>query len=135
MARHGNSIEAWMNAFEAKQKLDGKDTLILMYLCQAASFDPDPGALLGLRLPVTLDTCEIIPERWENWLAWDPARMVETHAASIGRLKAFFLDCGTEDQYSILYGSRRIHKTLEQRGIAHRVTMLVVDALEIVHVC
>lgn len=120
LARHGNSIEAWMNAFEAKQKLDGKDTLILMYLCQAASFDPDPGAFLGLRLPVTLDTCEIIPERWENWLAWDPARMVETHAASIGRLKAFFLDCGTEDQYSILYGSRRIHKTLEQRGVAHR---------------
>lgn len=120
LARHGNSIEAWMRAFEAKQKLDDKDTMILMYLCQAASFDADPEAFLGLRLPVTLDTCEIIAERWDNWLAWDPARMVETHADAIGRLKGFYLECGTEDQFSILYGTRRIHKALERRGIAHR---------------
>ena len=39
---------------------------------------------------------------------------------AIGKLKGFFLDCGTEDQYNILYGTRRIHKTLEARGIAHR---------------
>ena len=120
LAKHGNSIDAWMKDFEAKPKLDGKDTETLMYLCQAASFDPDPEAFLGLRLPVSLDTCEIIPERWNNWLAWDPARMVETHADAIGKLKGFFLDCGTEDQFSILYGTRRIHRTLEQQGIAHR---------------
>lgn len=122
LARHGNSIETWFNAFERKLKLDGQDTHILMMLAQAASFDPhpDPNAFLGLRLPVTLDTCELIEERWANWLAWDPARMIETHADAIGRLKAFFLDCGTEDQYNILYGTRRIHRTLDQRGIAHR---------------
>jgi len=120
LAKHDNSIEAWMNAFEAKRKLGDKDTMTLMYLCQAGSFDPDPDAYLGLRLPVTLDTCEIIEERWQNWLAWDPARMVETHSESIRRLKGFFLDCGTEDQFSILYGTRRIHRTLEQHGIAHR---------------
>lgn len=122
LAKHGNSIEAWMQAFEVKPKLDDKDTMILMYLCQAASFDPDsdPATFLGLRLPLTLDTCEIIPERWDNWLAWDPAQMVTTHADAIGRLKGFFLECGTEDQFSILYGTRRIHRTLVQRGIAHR---------------
>jgi hypothetical protein len=120
LAKHENSIEAWMTAFEAKPKLDDKDTMTLMYLCQAASFDPDPEAFLGLRLPVSLDTCEIIPERWENWLAWDPARMVTTHADAIGKLKGFYLECGTEDQFSILYGTRRIHRTLEQHGIAHR---------------
>lgn len=120
LAKKDNSIEEWMKAFEAKPKLDGKDTMTLMFLCQAASFDPDPDAFLGLRLPVTLDTCEIIPERWENWLAWDPALMVKSHADAIGKLKGFFLDCGTEDQYAILYGTRRIHKALDQRGIAHR---------------
>ncbi len=120
LAKHGNSIEAWMKDFEAKLKLDSKDTETLMYLCQAASFDPDPEAFLGLRLPVSLDTCEVIAERWNNWLAWDPARMVTTHADAIGKLKGFFLDCGTEDQFSILYGTRRIHRTLEEHGIAHR---------------
>lgn len=120
LAKHDNVIEKWLNAFEGKIKLDGKDTMVLMILCQAASFDPDPGAYLGLRLPVTPDTCEIIPERWENWLKWDPAIMVKTQGASIGKLKAFYLECGTEDQYNILYGTRRIHKELEGQGIAHR---------------
>ncbi|MBE7733072.1 alpha/beta hydrolase [Devosia faecipullorum] len=122
LARHANSIEAWLNAFEAKPKIDGKDTMVLMILAQAASFDPDPDpdAFLGLRLPVTLDTCELIEERWTNWLAWDPARMVKTHGGAIGRLKGFFLDCGTEDQYNILYGTRRVHQALAAQGITHR---------------
>lgn len=122
LAPHGNSIETWLKAFEAKPKIDGKDTMVLMMLAQAASFDPDPDpeTFLGLRLPVTLDTCELIVERWANWLKWDPARMVETHADAIGRLKGFFLDCGTEDQYNILYGTRRVHQALAAQGIAHR---------------
>lgn len=122
LARHANSIETWFKAFEAKPKIDGKDTMVLMILAQAASFDPDPDpeTFLGLRLPVTLDTCELIEERWSNWLEWDPARMVESHADAIGRLKGFFLDCGTEDQYNILYGTRRIHQALAAGGIAHR---------------
>ncbi|QQR39544.1 alpha/beta hydrolase [Devosia rhizoryzae] len=120
LAKQGNSIEQWMNAFEAKLKLDGKDTHVLMFLCQAASFDPDPDAYLGIRLPVTLDTCEVIEDRWNNWLHWDPAVMVKTHADSITKLKGFYLDCGTEDQYAILYGTRRIHKHLEAQAIAHR---------------
>jgi enterochelin esterase-like enzyme len=122
LAKSDNSIEKWLSAFEEKQKIDGKDTLALMILAQAASFDPveDPDTFLGLRLPVTMDTCELIEDRWANWLKWDPARMVETHAEAIGKLKAFYFDCGTEDQYNILYGSRRIHRTLEARGIPHR---------------
>ena len=120
LAKHGNSIEKWLTAFEAKPKLDGKDTMTLMFLCQAASFAPDPEAFLGLRLPVTLDTCEVIEERWQNWLAWDPAQMVKTHAPAIKKLKAFYLECGTEDQYDILYGTRRIHRELERQGVTHR---------------
>ena len=116
------SIAQWLEAYEKKPKVDGKDTMVLLMLAQAASFDPDPDpeSFLGLRLPVTIDTCELIAERWANWLAWDPATMVEIHAAAIGKLKAFYFDCGTEDQFNILYGSRRIRRTLEARRIAHR---------------
>ena len=122
LAKQDNSIQKWLESFEAKPKLDGKDTMVLMILAQAASFDPDPNpeTFLGLRLPVTPDTCELIEERWNNWLQWDPARMVETHADAIGKLKGFYLEGGTEDQYNILYGTRRIHKVLERKGIAHR---------------
>ncbi len=119
LAACGLSIEAWFKAFEAKPKASEKDTLVVMILAQAASFDPDPSAFLGLRLPVDLETCELIEDRWANWLAFDPARLAETHGRNIANLKAFYLDCGTADQYNILYGSRRIHRTLDRLGIAH----------------
>lgn len=122
LAKHDNSIKAWFEAFEAKPKLDGKDTMVLMMLAQAASFDPDPdaGSFLGLRLPVDTDTCELIADRWANWLAFDPAAMVETEGEALRKLKGLYLECGTEDQYNILYGTRRIHRTLDRLGIAHR---------------
>lgn len=120
LAGHKLSIEAWIKAFEAKPKVGEKDMLTIMTLAQAATFDPDPSAFLGLRLPVDLETCELIEDRWANWLAWDPARLAETHGHNISRLKAFYLDCGTVDQYNILYGSRRVHRTLDRLGISHR---------------
>ncbi|MNT90268.1 hypothetical protein D3C72_2311390 [compost metagenome] len=29
------------------------------------------------------------------------------------------MDCGTVDQYNLLYGNRRIHRTLKELGIEH----------------
>ncbi|MET3924008.1 alpha/beta hydrolase-fold protein [Devosia sp. 2618] len=122
LAKQGLSIETWFKAFEAKPKPGDKDINTLMILAQAASFDPDPNpdTFLGLRLPVDPYTCELIEDRWTNWLAFDPAHLVKTHADAIGTLKAFFLDCGTDDQYNILYGTRRIHRTLDEKNIPHR---------------
>ncbi|MBJ7416824.1 MAG: enterochelin esterase [Niveispirillum sp.] len=120
LARHGGSIERFMNAFETARKVDGKDTHVLMILCMAATYDPDPSQFLGIRLPVTPDTCEVIEERWANWLAWDPARMVEKHAEALRGLKGLFIDCGDRDQYNLVHGARRLHRRLEALGIAHR---------------
>lgn len=120
LARYGGSIERFMNAFETARKVDGKDTHILMILCMAATYDPDPSQYLGIRLPVTPDTCEVIEERWANWLEWDPARMVEKHAESLRGLKGLFIDCGDRDQYNLVHGARRLHRRLEALGIKHR---------------
>jgi enterochelin esterase-like enzyme len=115
------SIEDWLKKFEAKPKVDGKDIMTLLMLAQAASFDPDPDpeTFLGLRLPVTLDTCELITDRWQNWLKFDPTLLAEKSTEAISKLKVFYLDCGTEDQYNILYGSRRIHRALVENGVPH----------------
>lgn len=120
LARHGGSIERFMNALETGRKVDGKDTHVLMILCMAATYDPDPSQYLGIRLPVTPDTCEVIEERWANWLAWDPARMVEKHADALRGLKGLFIDCGDRDQYNLVHGARRLHRRLEALGVSHR---------------
>ena len=54
----------------------------------AASYDPDPTQFLGIRLPVTFDTCEVIEERWANWMRQDPVVAIETQADNLRRLKA-----------------------------------------------
>jgi hypothetical protein len=73
-------IEAFMAAFEATEKPSDDDVHNLMTLAMAASYDPDPTAFLGVRLPVDLHTCERIPEdaagRGQAHDASRPARQV-----------------------------------------------------------
>ena len=89
-------------------------------LAMAASYDPDPAQFLGIRLPVTFDTCEVIEERWANWLRQDPVVAIETQADNLRRLKALYIDCGEKDQFNLLYGARRFVRRLNELGIAHR---------------
>jgi S-formylglutathione hydrolase FrmB len=69
---------------------------------------------------VTLDTCELIDERWQNWQRHDPLVILNSKAEDLRRLKALYIDCGTADQYRLLYGARRFTRHLDQLGIPHR---------------
>lgn len=119
LAKHGNAIEKWIDAFYAALKTKDGDVHDLMTLAMCATYDPDPSAPYGLRLPVTFDTCEVIPERWANFLKWDPCLMVETRGQGLKQMKALWIDCGEVDQYNLVYGARRLHRSLERQGVAH----------------
>ncbi|HWM86023.1 MAG TPA: alpha/beta hydrolase-fold protein [Kofleriaceae bacterium] len=120
LARHDLSIEAFIRSLEGREKHKDDEIHALMILAMAATYDPDPTAFLGVRLPVDPETCERIAERWENWLAWDPLQLVERHGGDLHRLKALYIDCGDIDQYNLVYGSRRMHRRLEELGVPHR---------------
>lgn len=119
LARSGGSIGDWIEKFWTAPKTKDADVHIIMMLAQAASFDPDPSRPFGVRLPVTLDTCELIAERWNNWLAWDPLSLVETRGTAMKALKGLYIDCGDVDQYNLVYGARRMHRELTRLGVAH----------------
>lgn len=119
LAKHGGSVEKWIEAFESAKKTKDADVHILMDLAMAAEYDPDPDSFLGIRLPVDLETCEFIPERWANWMKWDPLTLVEKHGAGLKKLKALYIDCGDVDQYNLVYGARRMHRRLTELGVAH----------------
>ena len=121
LAKKDMSIERFLTDFEANPKPEGKDIHILMSLAMAATYDPDPEAYLGIRLPVDTETCEVIESRWANWLDWDPVLLADRSetVANLKSLKALWLECGTEDQYNLLYGARRLHKKLDAAGVAH----------------
>ena len=119
LAKQQNSIRKWLETFFAKRKVRGEDLHVLMMFAQCATSDPDPKSFMSVRMPVDLETCEFIPERWRNWLAWDPLTMVESRAEGLKRLKLLFLDCGEVDQYNLVYGARRMHRALTRFGVPH----------------
>lgn len=97
----------------------GKEIHCLMNIAMAASYDPDPQAPLGFRLPFNLETGELIAARWRRWLAHDPIRLVARYAEQLKTLAGIYIDCGWRDQYQIHYGTRILSKSLGRQGIRH----------------
>jgi len=119
LAKAGGTIGKWIDEIHAAPKIKDSELHDLMTLAMCATYDPDPSAPYGIRLPVDPETCELIPERWNKWLAWDPVVMAETRGAGLAKLKALYIDCGNVDQYDLVYGARRLHRILERLEIGH----------------
>lgn len=114
-----NDIERWLTRFYAKPKQKHGDLHTLMLLAMCATYDPDPAAFMNVRLPVDMHTCEVIPQRWHNFMRWDPINIAAERGAGLRQLKALFIDCGTQDQYNLAFGARRMHRLLVQKNIPH----------------
>lgn len=112
-------IGKWFEGFFANPKPSEGDIHVLMDFAMAATYDPDPAAPYGVRLPVDLHTCELIAERWAAWMAWDPLVLAESRAEGLKQLKALYIDCGDMDQFNLVYGARRLHRLLQARGVPH----------------
>jgi hypothetical protein len=85
----------------------------------AATYDPDPEASLGFRVPFDMDTGELIELRWKRWLAHDPIDLVKRFSSNLKKLKGIWIECGTNDQYFIHYGTRILSKRLNDYGVKH----------------
>ncbi len=105
-------MKRFLEAFWAKDKPGGHEIMCLMNLAMAASYDPDPAAPNGFRLPFDLETGELLPARWKRWLAHDPIHMVKKYRANLKTLRGMFIDCGWRDQYHIHYGTRLLSREL-----------------------
>jgi len=122
LSAHGRSPERFLRRYYAKRKATGRDSMTLMFLAMAASYDPDPSEPLGFRLPMDLRTGEVDEKRWAKWVRHDPIRIVMRKSAQkqLASLRGVFFDCGTRDQFRLLYGARILHDRLNEAGVPHR---------------
>jgi S-formylglutathione hydrolase FrmB len=111
--------EAFIQAFWTKNRLSGRDFTALMVLAMAASYDPDEDQPATIRLPFDLRTCQLDPERWAQWMSFDPLELLERHSEELASLRGLYIDVGMYDQYHIQYGARRFTDRLTELGIAH----------------
>jgi hypothetical protein len=112
-------VKRFLDNVWGKEKLSSAEGHCIMNLCMAATYDPDPNAPLGFRLPFNLESGELIERRWKRWLENDPILLVDKYKSSLKSLKGIYIDCGWRDQYHIHYGTRVLSKRLAQAGIRH----------------
>jgi enterochelin esterase-like enzyme len=112
-------VKRFLESVWGKEKLNHGETHALMMIAMAASYDADPNAPLGFRLPVNLETGELIAKRWQAWLAHDPIHLVGRYKANLRSLAGLWIDCGWRDQYHLHYGARILSKQLAKHGVAH----------------
>ena len=102
-----------------REKLSDPETHALMNLAMAATYDADPEAPMGFRLPFNLETGEVIPARWRQWQRHDPVNLVGTYRRNLRSLRGIYIDCGSRDQYHLHFGARLLSKRLALNRIPH----------------
>jgi S-formylglutathione hydrolase FrmB len=120
LAEYEGDPQSFLRTFWRRNRPSGHDYTTLMILAMAASYDPDPAAPARIRLPFDLRSCTLDPERWAQWLRFDPLELLDSRAEALASLHGLYIDVGRFDQYNIQYGTRRFVDALQARGIEHR---------------
>lgn len=113
-------IRRFLEHVWSKEKLSSAEGHCIMNLCMAATYDPDPRAPNGFRVPFNLESGERIEQRWNRWLANDPVKLVAKYRVALKSMRGIYIDCGWRDQYHIHYGARILSRRLAEAGIRHR---------------
>src|SRR2546422_1040795 len=92
-------VRRFLAAVWKKPKLSTAEGHCIMNLCMAATYDPDPAAPNGFRLPFNLETGEVLPERWRQWQRHDPVRLVERYKRNLRSLRGIYIDFGWRDPF------------------------------------
>lgn len=119
LARWDDSIERFFAYFDTADKVTPDEKSCRMHLALAATYDPDPQAWRGIRLPCDLYTGQFDARRWDAWLAHDPVLAPDACLRKLGQLALLWIDCGVRDQYFLHLGARRLSRRLSQLGISH----------------
>jgi len=117
--RDDGRVKRFLEHVWETEKISHAEGHAIMNLCMAATYDPDRRTPLGFRLPFNLESGEVIPARWKNWLANDPINLVDKYKKALQSLRGIYIDCGWRDQYHIHYGTRILSKRLAKAGIRH----------------
>jgi enterochelin esterase-like enzyme len=103
----------------AARQPSGAEIHALTNLAMAATYDADPRAPNGFRVPYHLETGEQLRQRWRQWQRHDPVNLVARYARNLRTLRGLYLDCGWRDQYRIHYGSRQLALRLREQRVPH----------------
>jgi S-formylglutathione hydrolase FrmB len=113
---YNGSFEKFWQDFHSRPAFSKRgDEHLLNDWCMAACYSADADGTV--HLPYDITTGELIPSIWERWLAWDPVRMVPSHAEALRTMKAIYIDAGKRDEYYLDLGAEAFRQALKNIGV------------------
>ncbi len=114
--QYGGMFEKFWRDFRSRPAFSKEsDDYLLNDWCMAACYSTDPDGTI--RLPYDPATGALDPSVWERWLAWDPVRMVQKHAAALRSMEAIYIDAGKRDQFFLDLGAEAYRRALVEVGV------------------
>jgi enterochelin esterase family protein len=117
LARAGG-VQPFLEQFFAWPKHSPDEFTAISTIAMAAAYSPDPSSADGFELPFEGATCDLRPDVFARWLAFDPVRRVASRAAALRELRLLFVDCGTRDEHQLHFGARRFARECRAHAIA-----------------
>ena len=113
-------LAKWFSWFESAIDKGNMGVTVMNVLAMAAAYSPNPRRKpLRADLPFDIETAELIPEVWARWLKHDPARIAKHHVAALKKLRLFYVDAGTRDEFFLHLGARILVRELKALKIKH----------------
>jgi putative esterase len=108
---YDGSYEKFWEDFRSRPALSRQDDMWLVNAyCMAACYSAG-------ELPFDTTTGELKPDVFARWLAWDPVRMVPSHADALRSLRAIWIDSGSRDEYYLDLGAEAFRRALADIGV------------------
>lgn len=118
--REAGGVEPWLARFRARPKKRHDEIGVLNIVAMSAAYSPNTGAPPAYcDLPFDLEAGGLREDVWARWLAHDPVRLADRHAAALRRLRLLYLDCGTKDEFFLDLGARLLARRLAELDVKH----------------
>ncbi|MBD0339178.1 MAG: enterochelin esterase [Thermoleophilia bacterium] len=111
---YGGSVDRWLEDFRSRPAFSRENDLhLLLQWGFSAAYSATP----DVRLPYDPATGQVVPERWERWLAWDFPALVPRHAEALRSLRAIYVDSGTRDEWFLDLTAEWLRRELTALGV------------------
>jgi enterochelin esterase-like enzyme len=117
--QEAGSPKNWWKKFWKSSIHKEDDIALLNVMCMAASYSPNSSKEMGIEFPFDLKTGEMLKDVWNKWLSCDPVKTIERYRKNLEKMKLIYIDCGTKDEFNLIWGTRMLHSKLKKLKIKH----------------
>jgi S-formylglutathione hydrolase FrmB len=110
-------IQAFVEAFEAKEKPKMEEMFTMEMLAYSAAYSPTAAKPFAFDLPVDVATGAFRDDVWARWLTFDPTEQIPHKKTELAALRLRYIDCGRRDEFALDVGSRVMAKQIRELGL------------------